>query len=307
MFNVRASLSMSLLVRRDNRKIDVPLFQHALDQLWKSAQRGVNGWLTSDASDWGIIVFLRPDSMPNTLARDKDIKELQRLAQTTPMTVRRRKKAPSRAAQLESIDILSRWSAAGLALIAGIGIFLSVTVGRVFPLRAAAWALMLLAALWVCRNMQSHFRAGDELAARPFRWRASFTACLCVLGVAFASAPILLTPISASNSLAVQTTVLTLVGAFGAAIFFATHLKSAATMAIPGVIFTLFAAMRNGDTTSALFTVFAATLGILGIFAFWHVLTTRISRHHPRTTFLRTGFENPARHQENKTAERQTA
>lgn len=245
--------------------------------------------------------------MSDALTNDKDIKELQRLAQSAPVTSTRRRKAPSRAAQLESIDILSRWSAGGLALIAGVGIFLSVTVGRSFPSRAAAWALMLLAALWVCRQMQAQFRAGNELAARPFRWRASFAACLCVVGVAFASAPILLAPSSASGAIAAQTAALTLVGAFGAALFFATHLNSAAAIIVPGVVFPLFAAFRNSDGSSAVFTALAAAAGIAGILAFRYALNTRIIKRHPRTTFLRTGITAPAPRHEIVAEGRQSA
>lgn len=226
--------------------------------------------------------------MSDATANNKSIKELQRLATEAPLARPHKRKAPSRAAQLEAIDLLSRWGAAGLALIAGIGIYLSVTVGREFPTRAAAWALMLLTALWVCRRLQAQFRAGAALSARPFRWRASFVSCLSVLGVAFASAPILLTPSGAANILAVQTTVLTLIGAFGAAIFFSAYHNSAAAIAIPGALFPLLAAWRNGDGVAAIFSGLAIIAGFAVILTVRRAVSTKLGQRHPRSTLLRS-------------------
>jgi hypothetical protein len=229
--------------------------------------------------------------MSNAHQNDKDIKELQRLAQSAPLAPRKRRERLSRAAQFAAIDLLSRWSAAGLALIAGVGVYLSITVGRDYPTRAAAWALMLLAALWVCRRLQSQYRSGAAFASRPFRWRASFTSCLCVLGVAFASAPILLTPAGAEPSMAVQTTALSLMGAFGAAIFFAAHLNSAAALAAPGALFPLLAAWRAGDPTAAVIVFLAAAAGAGAIVAVQTVIATKLKTRHPRTRALRSEFD----------------
>lgn len=229
--------------------------------------------------------------MTATAAQDKDIRELQRLAQSAPVaTARPLKKQASRAARLEAIDLLSRWSAAGLAAIAGVGVYLAVTLGATYPARAAAWAFMLLCALWVCRRMQSQFRTGAAIAAKPFRWRASFSACLCVLGVAFASAPILLTPSTAPPADLVQAALLTFAGAFGAAVFFSVHLKSAAAIAVPGAAFPILSALRNGDLTTALLTAAAALIGTAGLVAINHLLTSRMKRRRPRTAALRNDF-----------------
>lgn len=230
-------------------------------------------------------------TMADVVAGNKDIKELQRLARQARAEAPRRRKRLSRAAHLAAIDLLSRWSAAGLALFAGIGVFLSITLGRHYPARAAAWALMLLAALYVCRRLQSKFRSGAELAAHPFRWRASFTACLCVVGVAFASAPILLAPYGAPAGLAAQTAALTLIGAFGAALFFCAHGAGALAAAAPGVAFCALAAWRNADASSALFIALASVAGAGVLLAANRLVTGRLAAQHPRTTLLRSEVE----------------
>ena len=228
--------------------------------------------------------------MTDAIADGKTIKDLQRLAQEAPGHVQPRRKAPSRASLLEAVDLLSRWSAAGLAVIAGIGVYLSITVGRTYPGRAAAWALMLLAALFICRRLQSQFRAGAEIAAHPFRWRASFTSCLCVLGVAFASAPILLTPSDAAPILAAQASALAILGSFCAAVFFSAHLKSAAAVAIPGAAFPLLAAWRSGDLSAALYASLAAITGAALVLMISYAIARRLTARHPRTLFLRAGI-----------------
>ncbi|MEO1252585.1 MAG: hypothetical protein AAFW81_09590 [Pseudomonadota bacterium] len=219
---------------------------------------------------------------------EKTVKELQELALDAGRAPRPRRKRASRAAELDSIDMLSRWSAAGLALVAGAGIYLAVTIGRDFPIRAAVWTAMLLGALWVCRSLQARFRAGAAIAARPFRWRASFAACASVLGVAFASAPILLTPASADGAVLAEAMVLTLLGAFGAAAFFSAHFNSAAAMAIPGAAFPILAAARAGDTAAMALIGLAIGIGAAGLFMLHRTIEKAARRRHPRTTTLRS-------------------
>ena len=245
--------------------------------------------------------------MSSAHASGKDIRELQRLAQEAPLRPASRRKRPSRAARLAAVDLLSRWSAAGLALFAGIGVYLSITVGRIYPTRAAAWALMLLAALWVCRRLQADFRAGAAMAARPFRWRASYISCLCVLGVAFASAPILLVPSTAPTALALQISLLTLVGAFGAALVFSAHANSAAAAAIPGATFPVLAAWRNGDLSAAGF-IAVAVLIAFGVIAGLHAAISRkLADRHPRTALLRAEISAQGETRRIDAADRQRA
>ena len=245
--------------------------------------------------------------MAEPAANEKSIKELQRLAQEAPVRARPRRKKPSRAALLESIDLLSRWSAAGLAVIAGAGIYLSITIGREYPARAAAWALMLFGALYVCRRLQLKFRAGAEISAHPFRWRASFAACLCVLGVAFASAPILLTPADAAPIAAAQAGALSLGGAFVAAIFFSAHFNSAAAICVPAAIFPLLAAWRSGDGAAAVYALLAAAAGFGLVLVARYAVAKRTALRHPRTSLLRADPLSPARSRQPHLGDRQTA
>lgn len=215
----------------------------------------------------------------------QDVRGLQKLAETAPLSAPRRKKRPSRAALLERIDILSRWSAPALALIAGISIFLGVTIGRSYPARGTAWAALVLAALWVCRRLHRQYRSGEAISARPFHWRAAYTSCLSVLGVAFACAPILLTPVGAPAGLAFQVVLLVMIGGFAAATLHAAHLASAAAFAAPAIILPALAAFRDG----AHFSLVAAlsVLGLSIMLALGVLIARNASARNPRTTWLR--------------------
>ena len=226
--------------------------------------------------------------MANTALHHKDVRELQRLAQTAPVSRQTtRRKPPSRAAMLELIDILSRWGATGLALLAGLGVYLAITAGRDFPARAACWSLLMIAALWACRTLRSRFRSGRLNAGRPFHWRASYTSCLSVLGVIFASAPILLTPAAASATLYMQVAAITLIGGFAAAMAHTAHLPAAAALGAPTAILPFLSALRAGDT--ALVTAFIAVsaMGLVVMYALGRIIAADAVRRNPRTTHLR--------------------
>ncbi len=226
--------------------------------------------------------------MAHAMMEVKDARGLQRLAEETSRSFRpARPKTRSRAALLEMIDLLSRWSAAGLALIAGIAVYLAIIAGRGFPARAAAWISLMVCAIWVCRRMRAQFRSGAAIAARPFRWRASYTSCLSVLGVVFASAPILLTPQDAPGLISLQVIVLVMLGGFGAALFHAAHPTSAAAFAIPGALLPTLAAIRGGDMvlTSALAATSVA--GFVVVIALSRTIARNAGRRNPRTRFVR--------------------
>ena len=218
----------------------------------------------------------------------KDVRELQHLAQEMPITPRaNRRQKPSRTAMLELIDILSRWSATGLALIAGLSIYLALTAGRAYPARAACWALLMISALWVCRRLLSQFRSGSASAGHPFHWRASYTSCLSVLGVVFASAPILLTPVGAPTSIYLQVAAVGLVGGFAAAIAHSAHMTTAFALAVPTAILPLLSAIRAGDM--ALVTVVGAlsAMGLAISYGLCRIIASDAAKRNPRTTLLR--------------------
>ncbi len=218
----------------------------------------------------------------------KNVRELQELAREAPVAPNRdRRKALSRAAGLHLIDMLSRQSATGLALIAGVSIYLAITAGRQYPARAAAWAAMILCALWVCRRLRSQFRSGNAITSRPFRWRASYTSCLSVLGVILASGPILLAPAGAPQPMILQIAVLTLLAASGAAMLHTAHFTSAAAFAAPGAIFAILTGLRSGDAGLSAAGLAAALICVTGVYAVSRVIQAKAARQHPRTTFVR--------------------
>lgn len=236
-----------------------------------------------------------------------DIRGLQeRLAEARKPRPRRRR-PPSRAALLAAIDVLSRWSGLGLALLAGCSVFLAVASSRAYPMRAIAWTLMIMAALFVCRRLHSHFRSGAAIAARPFHWRASYTAALSVLGVAFACAPVLLLPHSGLTSLAWEVGILSLLGAMIAAAFHIAHAPSAAALATPGVFLPLLAALRNGDSMLIFLQLGLASLGLGALFLLYKQTMRRLRRRHPRTSWVRREIDTPHGPQQRRPQHSQSA
>lgn len=225
--------------------------------------------------------------MAGATLQGKTVRELQELAAQTTAPRRRRKPGLSRAARLHLIDILSRWSGLGLALAAGVSVYMAVVAGRAYPVRAGAWALMMLAALWVARRLRSEFRDGSRLSSRPFRWRASFTASLSVLGVILASAPILLAPAGAPAIFGVQILALSLTAGFAAALAASAHAPSAAAFAIPAAIFSVLAALRAGDSGLLAASFATSVLGLTGLYLAARSLEKGAARAYPRTTLVR--------------------
>lgn len=245
--------------------------------------------------------------MAHAATDQKDIRELQRIALGAGDAVARtRPKSLSRAAYLELVDILSRWSAAGIALIAGIGAYLAITAGRDFPLRAAVWTLLLLAALWATRRLCSEFRRGAAITARPFRWRASYTSAVSVLGVIFGTAPILLLPAEAATAFSFLMSGLVIIGAFGAAVFHAAHLPSAAAFALPGAFFPVIGALRFGGVWTAVTMTVVCTVAICAIVAVNKFVKTRSAARNPRTSFVRREIADEARSPAQATGSDQT-
>lgn len=219
--------------------------------------------------------------------QDKSVRELQDLVREAPVAIKKQRKPLSRAARLHLIDMLSRWSDSGLALIAGVSVFLAITVGRAYPARAAAWGLMMIGALWVCRRLRSQFRAGNAISSRPFRWRASYTSCLSVLGVILASAPILLTPAAAPAPMLLQVAGLMIFAALGAALLHSAHLPTALAVAAPAAFLAILTGLRSGETLLIAASAMTALLCISAVCLCSDIIAKKAGRSHPRTTFLR--------------------
>jgi len=241
----------------------------------------VNGW----GIPLGQCQLKRIERMARSSLHSKNVRELQRLAQdASPIRRLHRRKSPSRMAMLELIDLLSRWSAIGLAMIAGLSIYLAITVGSTYPTRAASWTALILAASWVCRRLHSQFRAGDIIASQPFHWRASYTSCLSVLGVIFASAPILLTPASAPPVMYLQVAAIVLFGSFAAAMVHCAHLPTAAALALPAAILPALSALRMGDMALLVAIISISAMGLAITYGVSRTVAADAARRNPRTT-----------------------
>jgi len=220
----------------------------------------------------------------------RTVQELQSLAAAaaaqTPGPSPR--KPISRAARLHLIDQLSRWGGSGLALFAGVSIFIAIVTARQLPMRAAVWTALVFGALYLCRRYRKEFRRGDPIASRPFRWRSYYTSTLTVVSAAFGAGAFLLLPGGATEIAAVETLGLMLAATIGAAAFHAAHRASAAAAALPALLAISGAgAMTFGPTalTAALLSAAAATgIGVAIAAAF---VEKRAAARFPRTSFSR--------------------
>lgn len=222
------------------------------------------------------------------------VHDLQALAEQAAKRQLRRKQRISRAAQLQLIDILSRWAGSGLAVIAGVSIFLTVTVGRAYPLRAAVWSVIVLSALYICRRLQREFRAGAKCASRPFRWRSNYTAALSVLGAGFGAGAVIAVPSGAPPELTFQTLALLLAAMLAAGVLHAAHGRSAAAICLPAGIFILLGALRDVGVAQALGWAAATTAtGGAALALFHRFLRQRAMRRFPRTGLNRQPLPRP--------------
>ncbi len=228
---------------------------------------------------------------PDAAARPT-VHELQALAREATKPRRRRRGPLSRAASLHLVDILSRWGGAGLALVAGVSIFISISAGRAFPFRAAIWSLMVVAALFVCRRLRAEFRAGEKSAARPFRWRANYTSALSVLSAAFGAGALIIAPKGAPFEYIYQSFALMLIAALGAGLLHAAHGRSAVAASLPATAFIIAGAWAAGGASLAfLGVVGAAASGAAALSLFHRFLRQRAALRFPRTTYQRREVE----------------
>lgn len=232
------------------------------------------------------------------------VHELQRLAQEAALRPRRRKPKVSRAARLHLIDMLSRWAASGLALFAGVSIFIAVSAGRAYPLRAAVWAAMVFAALYVCRRLQQEFRAGGRSASRPFRWRANYTSAMCVLSAAFGAGAVIVAPAGAPAAFAFETLAVMLAATLGGALFHAAHGRTAIAACAPAAVFIFMGAYRTGGAGMALAAFSgAAAIGAAAIYLYHGFICERAVRRFPRMGVLRREKLSPSRRRGAKSLE----
>ncbi|MEL7487641.1 MAG: hypothetical protein AAGJ87_10565 [Pseudomonadota bacterium] len=215
------------------------------------------------------------------------VHDLQKRAELAARSPQRRPKRLSRAARLHLIDTLSRTGGAGLALFAGAAIFIAVSNGRDFPLRAGVWLILMMATLYVCRRLRRDFRAGEKIASKPFRWRAWYTSALCVLSAAFGAGALISAPVGAGGDVVWRTSIITLVAATGAGAAHLAHGRSLAAMFAPATVFALAAIARDAGLISAAIVATCALIAAGGLlFASRRMQSTAAARF-PRTGFSR--------------------
>jgi len=221
----------------------------------------------------------------------KSVKELQALAGQQNLGFRydvSRKKSLSRAAQLHLIDVLSRWSGAGLGAIAGITVYLAATVGQSLPLRAAVWASVVLMALYLSRRLRKEFRTGGKLTAHPFRWRANYTSSLAVLSAAFGAGAYLLTPVIGTGHDPALIYFLLLIATIFAAGFHSAHAFSAAAVAGPAIAFIIAGAWRSLNISLSLALLIGlSSLGLLIVYTAARSAHNAAKSQFPRSSFIR--------------------
>lgn len=223
------------------------------------------------------------------------VHELQQLAREAGKRRPRRRRLLSRAARLSLIDAMSRSATAGLALIAGVSIFVAVSAGALYPLRAGVWAVMVMAALYLSRRLTKDFRAGRRSAARPFRWRANYTASLVVVAAAFGAGALIVFPEGAPSELSYQSLTLILAAAYGAAFLHAAHGRAAAALALPAAACVLGSALRIGGLAGPFAALAGASLaGLAAIYFLRRYMRARAASRFPRTSYQRREAEPPS-------------
>ncbi|MBT8473375.1 MAG: hypothetical protein HKN14_08700 [Marinicaulis sp.] len=201
---------------------------------------------------------------------------------------------PSRAARLELIDILSRRGSIGLFILFAATVLIVLISYSEAPARTAAWAIMVIAALWVSKVFQSRFRSGRSDNSRPFRWRAEYTAALSVVGVAFASAPELLALDPGHGAFQSDLTLIVLFAVICAALFHASHFVASMALIVPFATFFLLGQAKQFPIAPNIPQIFMFSTGFLVVLFTNRALVTRAQKRNPRSKLLRSEVESAA-------------
>lgn len=224
------------------------------------------------------------------------VHDLQALAAEAAEPITAQRKRRSRAANLHLIDLLSRWGGSGLAVFAAATIFIATTMARGLPLRAGLWAAMVVAALYLCRRFRKEFRRGDSIAARPFRWRAYYTATLAVVSAAFGSGAFLLMVPATTASTRFEIVAILIVGVFIASALHASYRMAALAAALPASAFIAIAALRaDGLSLTTLATIAVLSAGAAALLAGSARIGEAADRKFPRTGVVRRETDRSVR------------
>lgn len=197
--------------------------------------------------------------------------------------------SPSRAAQLQLIDDLSRRGDAGVAVLVGACVAVAVTSGGIEPWRTALWLGLVFVSAYATGRLRRTFRRGERSAGRPFRWRANYTASLAVLSASAGAGALILHPQASDVPAATDLLFALALAAPVAAWFHRSHRNSAVAAAAPALSFLALAAWRESTETPLV----AAVASCLAAIAFAASLAASSSairdatRAHPRTRLPR--------------------
>lgn len=230
----------------------------------------------------------------------KTVQELQSIAAEAARNAgtQPRRTGLSRAARLHLIDQLSRWGGSGLALLAGVSIFIALVPARDIPVRTAVWASLIFASLYLCRRYRKEFRRGEAIASHPFRWRAYYASTLAVVSAAFGSGAFLLLPETVSAAAAMQTLALMAVAAAGASAFHAAHRASAAAAGLPAFTATAGASIASFGFSPFSIAILAAGAAVAAFVAVASLQAEmRAALRFPRTTIARREIERATYHE----------
>ncbi|MBY0420842.1 MAG: hypothetical protein K2Q06_00965 [Parvularculaceae bacterium] len=213
----------------------------------------------------------------------RDLQDMAAAAASAVQARRPRRRGLSRAAKLHLVDQLSRSATAALAAIAGVSLYVAIVAGRLEPTRAALWLVIVLVPLAVARNLASRFRAGDSIAARPFLWRAQYSATVAVLSAAFGAGALIVITEHSEWRGSVEILAALFLGALVASLLHAAHGKSAAAIWAPTSLFCFLGAWRVDGPGLAFFG--AAAMAAAGAAALY--LAVRILRRSAALRFPR--------------------
>lgn len=225
---------------------------------------------------------------PSSDLAGRSVRELQAIAVETRLTKPASTRL-SRAAQLDLIDALSRWGASGIAAMAGTAVVIAATYGRMVSMRAAVWAVLVFGALYLCRRFRRDFRAGEPIAASPFRWRAYYTSSMAILSAAYGAGGFLLFPDGTLPRTVVELSSVIALSLVVAGFLHTAHRQTAIAAMAPGFVFLSLGLIQQFGL--GVFPLTIVAVGLITFSGVWLVsgqLVARASARLPRTGLART-------------------
>ena len=225
-------------------------------------------------------VSASPPNFPQSL----HVHELQQAAQHVSERIEPKSTANQSLSRLALLSLIEKLSwqarigltaiAAAMIIMAGCGVLLIDTAPAGFALRLLLWAILGITTGTHCASHLWRFRRGTAFAAKPFSWRAGYTARLSVFSTAIGSGGLMLTPTGLAPTTSVFIlTALGVTGLIGAGLH-AAHRAAALALALPILISAFIAAafrfdLMAGGNLTGLLAALAGSVIVL-ILIDWH-------------------------------------